>query len=423
MKELNYDIVVIGGGCAGMAAALSAKKHGAERILILERSAALGGVLRQCIHNGFGIHRFREDLTGTEYAARFTGMIGESGIEVFTKTAVLGVGKDRTVTAMNEDGLMQIEAGALIIATGCRERPRGALNIPGSRPAGIMTAGCAQRYLNLEGYLVGKKIVILGSGDIGLIMARQFTLEGAEVCAVAELQPYSSGLTRNIVQCIEDFGIPLYYNTTVSRIEGEGRLTGVWLTEVGEKREPLSGTERFIECDSLILSVGLIPENELIYEAGISMDRVTGGAVVDDRFQTDAPGIFSCGNALHVHDLVDYVTQESEEAGKNAALYVREKLSDESSAVEAYAGDGVRGLVPQRIYAGSGKVRFQFRPADRYRNCRIVVCSGEEAVAGKTCSVLTPGEMCSIEVERSRIRPDRKLKVQVKDYEKRTDLH
>ena len=375
MNTFVYDVAVIGSGCAGMAAACAAKEKGAERVLILERSPRLGGVLRQCIHNGFGIHHFGEDLTGTEYAARLIRAVQAADIDVFTETTVLRLSKERIITAVNHTGLLRIRAGAVIVASGCRERPRGALSIPGSRPAGVMTAGTAQRLLNLEGYLPGRKIVILGSGDIGLIMARQFVLEGADVKGVIEIQPFSSGLSRNIVQCIEDFHIPLYYSTTVTRIEGARRVSGVWIAQVNDQKKPLPGTERFIECDTLILSVGLIPENELLWQSGIPLDPSTGGAIVDETFQTEVPGIFACGNALHVHDLADYVVQESRQAG-----------------------EGVRGIVPQRFHADASPVLLQFRPSSRYQNRRITVYA--DGVLSWSCRyrILTPGEMCSIQL-------------------------
>ena len=413
MKTLQTDVAVIGGGCAGMAAAISARREGAEKVLILERSPRLGGVLRQCIHNGFGVHRFGKDLTGTEFAAAYITQTQKTGIDTLTSTIVLDVTKERTILAMNREGMLQIKAASVVIATGCRERSRGALLIPGTRPAGILSAGTAQRYMNLEGYLVGRRIVILGSGDIGLIMARQFVLEGAQVLAVAELQPYSSGLTRNIVQCVEDFEIPLYYNTTVSRIHGTERVTGVTLVHVDEKRNPLPKTEWFLPCDTLILSVGLIPENELAGQAGIPLHPATGGAVVDDAFETEASGIFACGNALHVHDLADFVTEESEWAGRNAALFALGRLIGGDIQAVVTDGIGVRGVVPQRIRAGAeGMVRFQFRPAQKATHCRTVVYAGGQPVAEKRHMVLMPGEMCEMEVERAKLRGDVKVQVE-----------
>lgn len=421
MRLLDYDLVVVGGGCAGMAAAVAARKEGVQTVLILERSAYMGGVLRQCIHNGFGLHRFNEDLTGTEYAARLLKLTQAEQIDILTETIVLNMEADRTVIAMNTNGLMTIQAKAIIIATGCRERPRGTLCIPGTRPAGVMTAGTAQRYLNLEGYLVGKKIVILGSGDIGLIMARQFILEGAEVLAVAELQPYSSGLTRNIVQCIEDFQIPLYFNTTVCRIEGTDRVTGVWLAQVDEHKNPIPETQRLIECDSLILSVGLIPENELAHQIHMTIDSTTGGPMVDDTYQTSIPGIFVCGNALHVHDLADFVTVESELAGKNAAIYIQRSLAAAKmpvtglipSLVKVMGGRSIRGIVPQYLHrTGDGVVKLQFRPAQKYQNHFITVYSGDEPIYQKKCMILTPGEMCEITIERAKIKNDLTVEVE-----------
>ncbi len=326
MEAVQTDLAIIGGGCAGIAAALAAKGKGIEKVLILERSPALGGVLRQCIHNGFGLHTFGEDLTGTEFAHRYVGMAREAGIRCLLRTFVQAFRRNEEgieLTAVSREGQFSVEAKAVVLATGCRERPRGNLLIPGTRPAGIFTAGTAQRYLNLEGYLVGKRIVILGSGDIGLIMARQFILEGAEVLAIAEIMEKSGGLIRNIVQCVEDYGIPLYYRTTVSRIYGRDRVEAVDLVTVDENRNPVPGTEQRIPCDTLVLSVGLIPENELAFDAGINLNGKTGGPEVTERFETSMAGVFACGNSLFVHDLVDNVAKEGTRVGEFAADYAR----------------------------------------------------------------------------------------------------
>lgn len=410
------DVAVIGGGCAGMAAALSAVREGAQSVSIFERSPALGGVLRQCIHNGFGVHRFHEDLTGVEYASRFIDQVGSSPISCHTATTVLGLSRDRVLTSVNAaEGLCSCRAKAVVLATGCRERPRGALLIPGTRPAGVLTAGAAQRYMNLEGVLVGRRIVILGSGDIGLIMARQFVLEGAEVLAVAEVMPYSGGLVRNIVQCLDDFGIPLWYNTTVTAIEGEKRLSAVVLSHVDGRRRPIPGTQQRIECDTLVLSVGLIPENEVAQQAGIPLAAATGGALVDDALQTDVPGIFACGNALHVHDLVDFVTDESERAGRNAALFARAGLGA-GTQVQTFTvcdGPGVRGAVPQRIRAdGADPVSIQFRPAEKRAKSTVSALCGGQRVHQKQFPVLSPGEMCSITLPRKAICGDITIQVE-----------
>lgn len=320
----SYDIVIIGGGPAGLAAAIAAKEAGNDKVLILERDKELGGILNQCIHNGFGLHTFKEELTGPEYADRFIEKVVDHGIDYKLETMVMNIGRDRTVTAMNrEDGMFTIPAKAVVLAMGCRERARGALNIPGYRPAGIFTAGCAQRLINIEGYMPGKEVVILGSGDIGLIMARRMTLEGAKVKLVAELMPYSGGLKRNIVQCLDDYGIPLLLSHTVVDIEGKEHIKAVTVAEVGADRKPILGTEERYTCDTLLLSCGLIPENELSVAAGIEMDPATGGPVVNELLETSIPGIFACGNVLHVHDLVDHVSEEAMRAGQNAAGYVR----------------------------------------------------------------------------------------------------
>ena len=376
-------------------------------------------MLRQCIHNGFGIHRFGEDLTGTQYAKRLIDRVTDMVICAKTDTIVLGVSKERIITATSRrDGLKKYKAKAVIIATGCRERARGALLLPGSRPAGVMTAGTAQKYMNIDGYLVGKRIVILGSGDIGLIMARQFVLEGAQVIAVAEIMPYSGGLIRNIVQCLDDFDIPLYYNTTVARIVGTKRVEGVYLADVDSERMPIASTERFITCDTLVLSVGLIPENELAFDAGLQISSVTGGPVVDDALQTETDGIFACGNALHVHDLVDFVSIESEIAGRNAAQHVSTSPlhSRTDDVICTEEGFGVRGVVPQRIHTGSGDnmVKIQFRPARKFSNSFVAVYSGDDPINRKRHRVLTPGEMCTIEVNKADIKTTLRIEIEPK---------
>jgi NADPH-dependent 2,4-dienoyl-CoA reductase/sulfur reductase-like enzyme len=415
MKKEFIDIAIIGGGCAGLSAALAARESGAASIVVFERSPYLGGVLRQCIHNGFGIHRFGEDLTGTQYARRLVDSIAATDIVCLTDTIVLDMTPKRTVTVMNSGGMTEYRAKAVIIATGCRERSRGALAIPGTRPAGVMCAGTAQRYLNIEGCLAGKRIVILGSGDIGLIMARQFMLEGAAVIAVAEVMSYSAGLMRNIVQCLEDFDIPLYYRTTVTHITGDKRVEGVYLAEVDECRMPIAATERFVACDTLILSVGLIPENELASQTGIPLSDATGGPLVDDAFQTGMEGIFACGNALHVHDLVDFVSLESEAAGRSAALYAAGAAAPCFRYVNVLDGKGVRGTVPQKVCLDSGSrtVTLQFRPDKRYGECFVDVYSGSRRIARRKQRVLTPGEMAEIKIRRAEINAT--LTVQVRD--------
>lgn len=393
----EHDIVIIGGGPAGLAAAVAARKAGVSDVLILERDGLLGGILNQCIHNGFGLHTFKEELTGPEYADRYIRMVEEEKIPYKLNTMVIDINKDKEVTIINrEDGLVTIKAKAIVLAMGCRERPRGALNIPGFRPAGIYSAGTAQRLMNIEGYSVGKEVVILGSGDIGLIMARRMTLEGAKVKVVAELMPYSGGLKRNIVQCLDDYGIPLKLSHTVVDIQGKERVTGITLAEVDENRKPIPGTEENYSCDTLLLSVGLLPENELTKGIGAEMNRVTSGPDVNDRLETSAEGIFACGNVLHVHDLVDYVSEEATLAGTNAAEYVKNSSGrKEGHTVVLKATDGVRYTVPQALDVENmqDKVTVRFRVADVYKDRYISVYYDDVRVSHKKKKVLAPGEM------------------------------
>ena len=430
-----YDIVIIGGGPAGLAAAISARKNGIERILILERDRELGGILNQCIHNGFGLHTFQEELMGPEYAARFIEEAESLNIEYRLNTMVMDISPDRVVTAMNRtDGLFEIQAGAVILAMGCRERSRGALNIPGYRPAGIFSAGTAQRLVNIEGYLPGREVVILGSGDIGLIMARRMTLEGAKVKVVAELMPYSGGLKRNIVQCLDDYGIPLKLSHTVVDIRGKERLEGVTLAQVDSHGKPIPGTEEEYSCDTLLLSVGLIPENELSRGMGVDLNPVTSGPRVNESLETSVPGVFACGNVLHVHDLVDFVSQEAEAAGRHAAEYIRrQKEGDEGKTQigRGYAGGvpecqdtgldrhtiakyhsimihpehGVRYTVPEQIDPSrmDDSLTIRFRVGGVYRNCYIAAYLDGELLTRKKRPIVAPGEMEGLTLTREQL--------------------
>ncbi len=388
----QVDLVIIGGGPAGMSAAVAAYDAGLRNILILERDKSLGGILRQCIHNGFGLHRFKEELTGPEYAYRYEVQVRERNIPFKLNTMVLDITPNKVITAMNsEDGMFTIEAKAIILAMGCRERPKGALNICGKRPSGIFTAGTAQKFVNMDGYMPGKKVVILGSGDIGLIMARRMTFEGAEVKAVCELMPYSGGLARNIEQCLNDFNIPLMLSHTVVEIHGDDRVTGVTIAKVDERRRPIAETRQYIECDTLLLSVGLLPENELTKSANIPLSPITGGAMVDQNRQTETEGIFSCGNVLHVHDLVDYVSEEAEIAGVAAVKYINGETKGGKN-IKLKTDGKVRYTVPQRITAEED-VTVYFRVADVYRDIKIVVRDGEEVLISKKKQKVAPGEM------------------------------
>ena len=405
----NVDLVIIGGGPAGLAAAIEARRHGVEDLLILERDSELGGILNQCIHNGFGLHTFREELTGPEYAARYIAQARALGIPYKLDTMVLDLAADKTVTAMNRtDGLFQLHPKAVVLAMGCRERPRGALNIPGCRPAGIFTAGTAQRLVNMEGYLPGRKVVILGSGDIGLIMARRMTLEGAEVQVVAELMPYSGGLKRNIVQCLDDYGIPLKLSHTVVDIQGKERVEGVTLARV-ENGRPVPGTEEHYDCDTLLLSCGLLPENELSRAAGVQLSPVTGGPAVNESLETSIPGVFAAGNVLHVHDLVDYVSEEAGAAGAHAAAYIQSAGREaQAAALPVLCRNGVRYTVPSTVRPAcvGDKLTLRFRVDNVYQNKKIAVYLGGACIFTRRRPVLAPGEMETLQLKGDLLRQD-----------------
>ena len=411
---IQHDIVIIGGGPAGLAAAAAAKKSGVDDILILERDSVLGGILNQCIHNGFGLHTFKEELTGPEYAARYEEEVKKLEIPYRLNSMVLDINQEKEIIVVSRsEGLEIIKAKAIILAMGCRERPRGALNIPGYRPAGIYTAGTAQRLMNIEGHMVGKEVVILGSGDIGLIMARRMTLEGAKVKVVAELMPYSGGLKRNIVQCLDDFGIPLKLSHTVVKIDGKERVTGITLAKVGSDRKPIAGTEEYYSCDTLLLSCGLIPENELTRNMGVTMNPVTSGPMVNDRLETGIEGVFACGNVLHVHDLVDYVSEEAAGAGKCAAEYVIKQRKPESGpVVELVTGEGVSYTVPKTIDLSrmDETLKVRFRVSGVYENCTVSVYFDDKRVKHRKKRIVTPGEMEQIELVRQDLQAEPDLK-------------
>lgn len=408
MTFIHKQAVIIGGGPGGLAAAAELKKNGIDDILVLEREHTPGGILRQCIHDGFGLTRFGETLSGPEYAQRFIDDVKKQGIEIVTDATVIGLTQDRKVTAASKDGLLQYQADAVILTMGCRERTRGALSIPGERPAGVFTAGTAQAYINLKNKMVGKNVIILGSGDIGMIMARRMTLEGAKVQAVFEIQPYPSGLPRNIEQCLNDYQIPLYLSHTVTKIIGHNRLEAVEVSQVDENMQPIPGTEKRYDCDTLILSVGLIPENELSLMAGVELDPRTKGAVVDEFYQTSVPGIFAAGNVLHVHDLVDFVSLEAERLAKSVAAYLKEDLAPVEISIET--GGLIGYTVPQKI-SGARDVSLSFRPRKPVRGCRVEIRQDETCLVSRTYPKLLPAEMETIDLPAGKLLSKSNIKV------------